>query len=405
MTGAAVIEEHRLAALVPEMAEDEYAALAADIAARGLLVPIVLFEGRVLDGRNRYRACLETETAPRFTEYDGTDALGFVASANLKRRHLTASQRAVLALAFEAEYAEKARERMAEGGRVSQSCETLPGGPVRAAAKAAAIVGVSARLVSDAKRLQAEAPKTLAAVRSGDYSLGEGLMRARRERNRITDAEARRVVLADVSADAQGPGWRMMAGDFRDRVAELPDGSVDAIVTDPPYTTETLELWADLAKHAARLLKRQGLLLALSGQIHLPDVMVRLGEHLSYGWVYVQLMGGANTRILSRHIIQAHKPWLAYSNGPWPSGEVNWHPDVTDPSTRAKKLFAWQQGSDPAAWLLERLTRPGDVVLDPFTGAGTYGLAALGLGREFIGVEADAGRFALAMGRLKAVRP
>jgi DNA modification methylase len=52
-------------------------------------------------------------------------------------------------------------------------------------------------------------------------------------------------------------------------------------------------------------------------------------------------------------------------------------------------------------YLLEHLTRPGDVVLDPFVGIGTYGLAALALGREFIGIEADAGRFALAVDRLR----
>jgi DNA modification methylase len=53
--------------------------------------------------------------------------------------------------------------------------------------------------------------------------------------------------------------------------------------------------------------------------------------------------------------------------------------------------------------ITELLTHAGDVVLDPFTGAGTYGLAALGLGREVIGIEADAGRFALAVDRLEAV--
>ncbi len=58
---------HRLAALVPEMAPDEYEALKADIAAHGLLEPIVLYQGQILDGRNRHRGCLDTGTEPRFT--------------------------------------------------------------------------------------------------------------------------------------------------------------------------------------------------------------------------------------------------------------------------------------------------------------------------------------------------
>jgi hypothetical protein len=86
---------HPLADLVPSMRDSEYEDLKADIKANGLLMPIVLFEGKVLDGRHRLRACRAVDVEPRFTE--GTDWIGdpagFVLSANLHRRHLTAEQR------------------------------------------------------------------------------------------------------------------------------------------------------------------------------------------------------------------------------------------------------------------------------------------------------------------------
>src|SRR6202044_3491086 len=77
--------------LMPSADEDELQNLIDDIHARGLLDPIVLFEKRILDGRNRAAACESAGAAPRYVEFQGTreEALMFVVSHNLKRRHLT----------------------------------------------------------------------------------------------------------------------------------------------------------------------------------------------------------------------------------------------------------------------------------------------------------------------------
>jgi hypothetical protein len=133
----------------------------------------------------------------------------------------------------------------------------------------------------------------------------------------------------------------------------------------------------------------------------LPEVLNRLGEHLSYGWEYVQPMPGQNSHIMGRHVFQTWKPWLVYSNGTWPSGAIDWHEDMTPPSAM-QKSYRWQQDAAPAAYLIEHLTDEGDVVCDPFAGVGSYGEAVAGLEREFIGCEADAGRFAKAVERLRS---
>jgi ParB-like nuclease domain len=82
---------HPICLLMPSADEDELQNLADDISARGLLDPIVLFEKRILDGRNRAAACESAGVAPRYVEFQGTreEALMFVVSHNLKRRHLT----------------------------------------------------------------------------------------------------------------------------------------------------------------------------------------------------------------------------------------------------------------------------------------------------------------------------
>ena len=84
-------ELHPLTQKYPPMEADEFAAFQADLAAHGQKNPIWLFEGKVLDGRNRLRACLELGLDPVFAEFAGTEAeaAAFVDSQNLHRRHLS----------------------------------------------------------------------------------------------------------------------------------------------------------------------------------------------------------------------------------------------------------------------------------------------------------------------------
>jgi hypothetical protein len=95
--GSMTIKAHPTANLFEMLKGDELRELAADIKAKGLQTPIVMYEGMILDERNRYAACELAKVKPRFETYSGDDPVGYVISANVARRHLDESQRGLAA--------------------------------------------------------------------------------------------------------------------------------------------------------------------------------------------------------------------------------------------------------------------------------------------------------------------
>lgn len=112
---------HPLCALFPRMSDEEYKALCEDIRRNGLRQPIIIFEGKILDGVNRNNACLELGIEPEIVQFEGNDPLAFVLSLNLRRRHLTAGQQAaIVAAATDWQKAQpKGKPKMANVGHLA----------------------------------------------------------------------------------------------------------------------------------------------------------------------------------------------------------------------------------------------------------------------------------------------
>jgi hypothetical protein len=178
---------HPICRLFPKMLEEELNRLAEDIRRRGeLLEPIVLYQGAVLDGRHRLEACGRAGVEPRFIQWEGEGSpIEWVIAKNLRRRHFSASQRAVLALEVLPHLEAEAKERRREGARRSRSaqhCALLEPPPRRkkitAAGEAARLLGASPRYVQAARRLKQIGASLLPLVAAGRLSLSQALRAA-----------------------------------------------------------------------------------------------------------------------------------------------------------------------------------------------------------------------------------
>ena len=146
------------------MTGDDYKELLEDIRANGLRELLILYEDKILDGRNRLMACLEAGVEPRYRPLPaGEDPLAFVISRNLHRRHLTTQQRSAIA-------AELAKMKVGRPGKASVDAISD--------AQAAKAMKVSERSVERAKKRMRLDPEAHAKAKAGL------LPYARRERER-----------------------------------------------------------------------------------------------------------------------------------------------------------------------------------------------------------------------------
>lgn len=162
-------EIHPAANIFPEMTDAEARDLMVDMREHGQREPIVLFDGKVIDGRNRLRACRWLQIEPKTREYHGReeDIVSYVLSLNLHRRHLSDSQRAMVASKIA-----NMRHGGDRGGNqhgVRQEAN-LPVATTNA--QAAQMLNVSERSVKTAKQIEAKGdPVVVEAVQAGKMSL------------------------------------------------------------------------------------------------------------------------------------------------------------------------------------------------------------------------------------------
>ena len=169
-------EFHSLANIFPMMTDQELESLKQDIQKNGLREPIYLFNGKIIDGRNRYLACLKAGIKPIFRNYKGneSDLLNFVISLNLHRRHLTTSQKACLSVDILPEIERQTKENLSKKMSIIRKSDNKVATKFESQNSnktASNIFGVSERYVTDAKKIFKESPEVFNRVKAGKLTL------------------------------------------------------------------------------------------------------------------------------------------------------------------------------------------------------------------------------------------
>lgn len=451
------MKSHPAANAWPMMDQERYSELLADIRENGQREPITICDGMILDGRNRYRACLELGVEPLTRDFDG-DPWAFAWSLNGARRDLEATVRALIFKRCEdgsekwanrrAEIAEEGNRKKSEAaksGRVGRASNKATasldadhseqrlnaGGRAVAREARASEAKVSPATMGRADQI-AKFPELEEKVVSGELKPAEALREIRWQKRRKELQEAA-MKAAIASHEASRPAWSILNVDVMRGLKSVCDefGPARLIFADPPYNIgidygkgehadrlsdddymDWVRQWLDLCWDC---LTEDGSIWVMIGDEYAAEYYLELkavGFHVR-SWIKWYETFGVNCSTkfnrTSRHIFYAVKDENNFVFNPEP---------VTRPSDRQAKY-----GDKRAAtggkiwddvWEIPRLTgtcaeripdfptqlpialvepivlcgsMPGDLVVDPFSGSGTTGVAAVRNARKYVGIE------------------
>ncbi len=383
--------------VMPDLTDDEYRELKSDIQKRGVMVPIEFDEhGNVLDGHHRLKVCRELG----IKEYPKVIRAGMTEEEkrlharklNMARRQLTREQMGELVDQQIIETPEKSDRQIAAGlgiapntvsnhrrdlerraqiAHIDKSTDTL-GREQPRQRKTVSIFNPTAR---EQKAIQN--PAVIERMAEGESALTAAKQVAREEK-----AERKHFTLPEEIPDGT---YTLYTEDIRNGLLMVADESVDYIITDPPYPREYIPLYSDLSRLAARVLKPGGSMIVMVGQSYLPEVIEQLGQAMQYHWCLSYLTpGGQSPQLWNKRTNTFWKPLLWYVKGTY-SGDYIGDVVKSPPNENDKQFHEWGQSVGGMKDIIERFTDPGDIILDPFLGGGTTGVAAVQMGRKFIG--------------------
>ena len=410
-----LFQEHPFNDLVhvfPVMTRDEFAALVASIRQRGLLDPITLWRGQIVDGRHRFLACIKAGAPPRFEHLpDDADPLEHVLNKNQDRRDTSISQKAVSAYKVtsrsgpgrprkddqdnpERPYTQQeaakrfgvSRSQVNAAGRVMSPDSQAHPALRRAVEQGRVTIYDGGKVVDEPPGIQREALARV--VRGRARTIAGAAREVKREIGQREDALARESNLARTIGDAVTL-HRSSVADLHKLVAPA---SVDAVITHPPTDARDLHPFSELAAFAAHALRPAGVLAVLASATNLPQVIGHL-QHPDLRWVieldlqFSGIQGRSGSpywvNLRRRPLLVYAKPGFRLSGG----DDVIVVPPPEDPSRGLGRRNSLEVGM---ALAVQRFTRPGQVVCDPFLlGRAGTALGARRNGCTFIGADRD----------------
>ena len=382
--------------LIPPLTTEEFKQLEDNCLAEGIREKILTWNGFIIDGHNRFEIAtrwnLEYETASKYFK-DEVDVKTWMILNQLGRRNLLNYQRSVLTLEYEKIISDKAKKKEFKRKTTFVKSQKSNLETFNTRKELSKVASVSHDTIAKVKKIQEKASEEVKEkLSTGEVSINAAYKEIKKEEKK-EKKETERSRLEEIGKTKQ-IDVDLRLGDFEEVFKDIPDGSIDCIITDPPYPKEFIEVWSKLSRVAKRVLKPNGYCVAYSGQMYLPEVMNRMCENLDYYWTFAVYHEGQTQIVNGINLMCRWKPVLIFQNGK--KKIENTFQDYFISEQREKNGHDWQQSKSGVAYLIEMFTKKGDTILEPFAGSGTTMIAAREKGRNVIGAEIDEKTFNIA---------
>ena len=405
-------EFHSIVKDFPPMQDWEFEQLKENIAEVGLLVPIVVWQEQIVDGRHRYWACMDTGVEPKYRHLDGDYAgmINYVQAYNVEHRNITLDQKKAAIL--------KLNDRRGNGGdREIQEEHTM--------AELAEMAGSSRSSMFDLAAVQDADPELFEEVAQGKVSansakaLLEYPPKVRKETlERFSEGgykspqHAAREVTREINRENLMARAEKTPANDRYKLHSLPiamlhekveAGSIDLIITDPPYPKEYIHLFKDLAAFAAHALKPGGGLVVMAGNFFLDEKIMNLSHpELKFRTSIAYHMPGKHDIDRGEIVQVITKPVLVYHKIGGKLTTMIASYLTYEETQRDDSLHHWGQQLPGFEKLVEMFTKEQKpyVICDPFMGGGTTGVAAIKAGFDFVGNDINEDEIRVVKGRL-----
>jgi len=251
-----------------------------------------------------------------------------------------------------------------------------------------------------------------------------------------------------VTGTLDSHGFELHLGDCLDVMKDIPDGSVDMILADPPYQTTCLK-WDSIIplepmwKHLRRIIKPNGAIVMTASQPFTTMLIASNMDMFKYCWVWKKTKTGGAFDAKNKPL-KEHEDIAVFSGGGIPTNSLNkmvYYPQglsgcnkimTNDKSLRAsfggnrpglkdnyiqtqtdylrsiieirsegKTVHPTQKPVPLGQYLIKTYTNEGETVLDFTAGSGSFGVAAILENRKFIGIELDEKYFEIAKSRIE----
>ena len=412
--------------LIPPLSPDEYRLLEESILAEGCRDALITWHGILIDGHNRYRICTEYGIPFKTQERDFAsreDAMLWMIDLQRGRRNLSTPDSIILAQKKTAILATRAKENQSVyygnqyEKRTSVQMDKSPDA-INVRAETAKLAGVSTGTLARFEQVQRKKPELIDSIRSGEMSINQAYTEVKKQEK----AEQRAAKMATIKEAAVTDG-NLVHGDCIEELERLADGSVDCVVTDPPYginyvsnfrtvesevvksvANDTIEdavmLWNNTCAILERKMKADSHLYCFTSWKVYPYFVNIISKYFKVKNCLIWEKNNWSMGDLDGNYAEQYEMVIFATKG---NRKLNGGRDTNilhfDRVANSSLLHSCEKPVDLLSFLIEKSTDGGELVADPFMGSGSTMVAAKNVGRQYWGCELDEDNYRIACGR------